>query len=142
MQFAEQTSSGERRVRLGWPLTGALAVLFGVATLASGGSVLFGHGAADAGPIVLPVVWFNFLAGFAYVAAGVGVALRRRWAAYLAVGIAVATAVAFVAFIAWVATGGAHAHRTVGAMVLRTGFWSIVAWRARASLLGTAGGAR
>lgn len=132
----ERTSS---RVRLGWPLTGALAVLFGAATLTAGASVLSGHGSAESGPIVLPVVWFNFLAGFAYVTAGVGLATRRRWAAHLALAIAVATAVAFAAFIAasiaCAAAGGAHAHRTVVAMVLRTGFWSVVAWRARASLV-------
>lgn len=60
-----------------------LAVAFGLLTIKSGGSVLFVDGVArqNAGNYVPFVLWFNFLAGFAYVAAGLGVLGRQRWAA-------------------------------------------------------------
>jgi hypothetical protein len=65
-------------------LAAVIAVLFGVATVASGGNVLFGGGAQTAGNYVPFIVWFNFLAGFFYVAAGVGLWRRERWATWLA----------------------------------------------------------
>ena len=49
----------------------ALAGVFGVATVAKGAQILFGSAIArvDAGHYVPFVLWFNFLAGFAHVAA-------------------------------------------------------------------------
>ena len=47
-----------------------IAIAFGLLTLVSGGRALFGG--ADMGAVVPFVLWFNFLAGFAYVAAGLG----------------------------------------------------------------------
>jgi hypothetical protein len=104
-----------------------VAVLFGAATVWSGGNVLFGNGAEGAGNYVPFVVWFNFLAGFAYIAAGVGIWRERRWATALAAGLAVLTALAFVAFGSWVATGGAYEMRTVVAMTIRTALWTAIA---------------
>ena len=79
---------------------GIVALIFGLATLAQGGMTLFGDVAtrAAAGNIVPFVLWFNFLAGFAYVAAGIGLAFDRRWAVRLAALIAATTAAVFVAF--------------------------------------------
>lgn len=59
-----------------------IAVLFGLLTIASAGRVPFGSDAVrkTAGATVGFVVWFNFVAGFAYVVAGLGMWLRRRWA--------------------------------------------------------------
>lgn len=50
------------------------AILFGLLTLKEGGFVLFFDGPAReaAGSYVPFVLWFNFSAGFAYVAAGIG----------------------------------------------------------------------
>ena len=105
------------------------AGLFGVATIASGGRVLFGGDAARAaaGHYVPFVLWFNFLAGFAYVWAAVGIALARRWAALLSLGIAAATILVFLAFGAHLLTGGAFEPRTVAAMTLRTLVWTAIA---------------
>lgn len=105
----------------------AVALLFGVATVVSGGRVLFGPGAAAAGDYVPFVVWFNFLAGFAYVAAGIGLWLRRRWAAPLALVLALLTALVFAAFGAHILGGGAFEARTVAAMSLRTFVWVSIA---------------
>jgi hypothetical protein len=85
-----------------------------------------------AGNYVPFVLWFNFLAGFAYVVAGIGLWLGRRWAARLAIGIAVATGITFAAFGLHVYFGGAFEQRTVIAMSLRTAVWTAIAaaaWR-------------
>lgn len=113
-----------------WPLRIAaiLAVVFGVLTVKAGGAVLAGGEAARAAGRVVPfVLWFNFLAGFAYVVAGVGLWFRRRWAAWLAVGLAAATLATFAAFGVHVATGGEFEPRTVWAMTLRSAAWVVIA---------------
>ena len=104
-----------------------VAVLFGAATVWSGGNVLFGSGAASAGNYVPFIVWFNFLAGFAYIAAGIGIWRSRPWGTVLAVALALATALAFLAFGGYVARGGAFEKRTVVAMTIRTLLWTGIA---------------
>ena len=111
-----------------------IAIGFGLMTIREGGAVLFHDGAARAaaGSYVPFVLWFNFLAGFAYVIAGVGLWIRRRWAAWLAMVIALATALVFLAFGVHVALDGAWERRTVIAMTLRTLVWvgiAAIAWR-------------
>jgi hypothetical protein len=113
--------------RLVLRIAAVVAVLFGIATVASGGSVLFGEGAEGAGNYVPFIVWFNFLAGFAYVAAGVGLWLRRTWAGWLALALAGLTAAAFAALGWHIGTGGAYEARTVAAMTLRLVVWSAIA---------------
>jgi len=112
---------------------GVFAVAFGLLTIASGGTTLFGGAAAReaAGAYVPFVLWFNFLAGFAYVAAGLGLWRQRRWAALLAAAIALATLLAFAAFEVHVLRGGAYEARTVGAMTLRSVAWVAIAWMCR-----------
>lgn len=111
--------------RHGRKVLGTLALLFGTATLIEGGHTLFGgpEARAAAGDVVPFVLTFNFSAGFAYVAAGLGILANGRWALHLARLLAVSTALVFVAFGAHVAGGGAFEPRTVVAMTLRTGFW-------------------
>ena len=115
-----------------------VAIGFGLLTIREGGAVLFvdGPGRAAAGNYVPFVLWFNFLAGFAYVIAGAGLWMRRRWAEWLALTIAVATALVFLAFGVHVYFGGAYEQRTVIAMSLRTLVWAViaaVAWRSTVS---------
>ena len=114
-----------------------LAVVFGLMTLKEGGAVLFGSGEARtaAGNYVPFVLWFNFVAGFAYVVAGVGIWLQRRWAAGLALVIAAATALVFAAFGVHVIAGGDYELRTVVAMSLRTLVWTAIALIARRRLM-------
>lgn len=109
-------------------------VLFGLLTIGSGGRVLFGGGASSSGTVVSFVVWFNFLAGFTYVAAGVGIWLRMRWAGWLAVVLAITTLVVFGAFGLHVASGGAYETRTAWAMTVRSVVWVVIAAWACASL--------
>jgi hypothetical protein len=123
--------SDNRDKRPRWALAaGIFAAVFGILTIFAGGRALFGGVAARAavGDAVPFVLWFNFLAGFAYVAAGAGLIAWRRWAAFLAVIIAVATLAVFAAFAGHAMTGGAYEMRTVGAMSLRSVVWLAVAW--------------
>lgn len=118
------TSSVPARPR--WAFGAAVvAVLFGILTVLSGGRALFGGEAARAavGDAVAFVLWFNFVAGFIYMLAGIGLLLWCRWAAQLSAIIAISTLVVFAAFGWHVLTGGAFEMRTVGAMTLRSGFW-------------------
>jgi hypothetical protein len=105
------------------------ALLFGVATIRAGGSVLFGGDAARraAGAYVPFVLWFNFVAGFAYLVAGAALWTRRPWAGALAWTIAATTAIVFAALGVHVALGGAYEVRTVAAMALRTAAWTGIA---------------
>lgn len=116
------------------PLLGTLAIGFGLLTLRAGADMLFGDGASHAGPVVPFVLWFNFLAGFAYVASGVGLVLRTRWGERGAVVLAIATLAAFAVFGVHVAQGGAYAARTVSALTIRAAFWIAVALIARSAL--------
>lgn len=106
-----------------------LAVIFGVMTILSGGSVLFGDDGvrALAGDVVSVVLWVNFLAGFAYVIAGLGIWMRARWAFPLAVLIVGATLAAGLYFTLAVLTGAAFEMRTVGALALRVSIWAAIA---------------
>lgn len=111
-----------------------VAIAFGLLTIREGGMVLFGDAGARAaaGDYVPFVLWFNFLAGFAYVIAGIGLWATRRWAVWLASAIAVTTALVFAAFGMHVLAGGAFEPRTVIAMTVRTGVWVVIAaiaWR-------------
>ena len=98
-----------------------LALGFGMLTLKEGGTVLFGDEAARtaAGNYVPFVLWFNFISGFAYVIAGVGLWLQQRWAVWLAAGIAVAIVLVFAAFGMHISSGAAYEQRTVIALSLR-----------------------
>jgi hypothetical protein len=112
-----------------WPtrVAAVVAIVFGVATIGAGGSVLFGDGAKAAGNVVGFVLWFNFFAGFAYVAAGAGLWQRRSWSVRLALAIAAGTLLVFAAFGIHVAGGGAFEARTVWAMTLRSMVWIAIA---------------
>lgn len=113
---------------------GSAASAFGVATVGAAGLVLFGPDAARtlAGRTVPFVVWGNFLAGFVYVFAGVGLVRGRPWASWLAAVIAASTALLGVAFTVHALSGGAFEPRTVAALALRAGAWAAVAaWAAR-----------
>jgi len=111
-------------------LLAALAVAFGILTLVAGGSVLFGPDIARsaAGAYVPFVVRFNFLAGFAYVIAGLGLWTGAGWAPKLAWLIAGATVLAALAFAVHVAMGGIFEMRTVFALIFRAAVWALIAF--------------
>jgi hypothetical protein len=101
---------------IGMWIAAAVAVVFGALTVVSGGTALFG----GAAPFVL---WFNFLSGFVYVLAGIGIALRKPWGGTLAMALALAIVLVFALFGWHVYRGGAYEMRTVRAMALRAAVW-------------------
>ncbi|ARU01835.1 hypothetical protein [Yoonia vestfoldensis] len=113
-------------------ITGGVAIAFGLLTVVSGGTTLLG--ALEMGAVVLFVLWFNTLAGLAYVVAGLGLWQGRRWAWPLSLAIFAATLLVFVAFGLHVAQGGAFEMRTVYAMALRSAVWGVIALLARQAL--------
>jgi hypothetical protein len=110
-------------------LMSSIAIIFGLVTIKAGGMVLFAEGEAHqaAGDYVSFVLWFNFLAGFAYVTAGIGLWLQRSWAALLAMLIAVFTFLIFIALGVHIYSGGAYEMRTVAAMSMRSIIWMGIA---------------
>jgi hypothetical protein len=121
------TTTQQRGIAI-W-LISLLAVGFGIMTLKGGGAVLFGDEAARnaAGNYVPLLLWFNFLSGFVYIAAGVGLWLQQRWALWLSMGLVAAIALAFAAFGMHILSGAAYEQRTVIAMGARLGVWLLVA---------------
>lgn len=113
--------------RLKW--LAIVAIAFGILTVISGGRALFGGESArvELGHVVPFVLWFNFIAGFAYVIAGTGLLRARRWAVFIAVFLAASTLLVVLAFATHVMAGGAFEMRTVGALALRSLFWIVVA---------------
>ena len=102
-----------------------VAVVLGLLTILSGGRALFAG--ADMGAVVPFVLWFNFLAGFVYVLAGIGLWRGAPWTPMLSLGIALATLAVFAVFLWHVLTGGPWEARTMGAIILRTSVWTAIA---------------
>jgi hypothetical protein len=130
MNTSEQA---QRRGLMLW-LISLVAIGFGLLTIKEGGMVLFGDevASAAAGSYVPFVLWFNFLAGFAYVVAGAGLWRGHRWALWLGISIAIASLFVFAALVVHINSGGAHEKRTVIALSLRILVWltiSAIAWR-------------
>ena len=111
-----------------WIMT-VIAVVFGLLTIKSGGSVLFVDGVAreEAGNYVPFVLWFNFLAGFGYLLTGVGLFVQKHWAVWLSIFIAASTLVVFALFGLHIFHDGSYEMRTVVAMSLRTVVWTLIA---------------
>lgn len=118
----EKKYTGRKALLLG---IASIAVLFGIMTIKSGGQVLFGNESyrVAAGNYVPFVLWFNFLTGFIYLVAGVGIALRKPWSTWLSLSIASATLMVFSAFGVHIFTGGTYEAQTVAAMTLRSIAW-------------------
>lgn len=101
-----------------------LAILFGILTILSGGRALIGG--ADMGAVVGFVLVFNLVAGFAYVAAGIGLWRGDRWAPALCVAILIGTLAVFAVFGWHVLSGRPYEARTMGAMAFRSLFWAAI----------------
>ena len=107
---------------------GLLAIGFGAMTIKSGGFALFGgiEGKEFAGKYVPFVLWFNFIAGFFYVISGIGITLRTKWALKLSFALATFTLLVFIVFGVHIFLGNPYEMRTVGAMTVRTVFWTFI----------------
>ena len=105
-------------------LVAAVAVLFGVATLVAGSRVLLG---SDPGYAVFtPLLLFNTLMGFAYIAVGV-LAWRRTPLAVRGAAVIALLNVAVLGGIALLYTrGGPVAVNSLQAMGLRAAVWIVL----------------
>jgi hypothetical protein len=122
-------ASAQYKIPVGAGIVAAVAVVSGLLTIKSGGAVLFigGEYRQQAGNYVPFVLWFNFLAGFAYLAAGIGIWKRQRWAAWLAVVIVAASVSVYVLLGFHIYSGAGYEMRTVIAMGVRCSIWVIIA---------------
>ena len=113
---------------IGLKVLAVVAILFGLLTIKSGGAVLLFDGAerVAAGNYVPFVLWSNFILGFVYIVAGVGMWLQKRWAAWLAMAILIVTLMVFAAFGWHINTGGLFEERTLKAMILRSSVWLVL----------------
>ncbi len=113
-----------------------VAVAFGLMTILGGGGMLLDGDATRriAGDHVTLVIWFNVLAGFTYVVAGIGIWKQAAWSVALSIGIFVATADVLAALVVYALAGGSCESRTVAVMTLRTVVWLALALGARRSL--------
>lgn len=118
----------KKRMLMIWPSM-IIAIVFGMMTIKSGSAVLFFDGEARlaAGDYVGFVVWFNFLAGFLYIVAGIGLWIKQHWAAKLAILIATLTLLVFSALGIHILLDGSFEIRTVIAMTLRSVIWITIA---------------
>ncbi len=94
---------------------------FGALTVFMSSSVifdLFGIRAKE-GNFVPFIVWTNFFAGWAYLAAAYGFVTRQKWTAKLLGTFVVVLLVAFVALKMHIHAGGLYEERTVKAMMFR-----------------------
>jgi uncharacterized membrane protein len=107
---------------------GIVAVVFGLLTIKTGGQVLFGDEVyrEAAGNYIPLVLWFNFMAGFAYLIAGIGLMTMKKWAIVLSGIIAGLTMFIFVALGIHIYMGGDYETRTVAAMALRSTVWTVI----------------
>ncbi len=110
-----------------------IAVAFGALTLFSGGRNLFDETViAEAGNTIAFVLWFNFLAGFAYIFAGYLLWQWKLCGVRLSAVIAGATLLVFLAMGIYVIQfDGLYNGKTVGAMVVRSSVWVLIAVLAR-----------
>ena len=107
-----------------WPVI-IISIGFGVLTIKSGGSVIFidGPDRQAAGNYVNFIVWFNFIAGFFYIMAGLGFLLNKNWVLKLSAAIAATTVMFFTAFGIHILMDGSYEMRTVIAMSMRSVIW-------------------
>ena len=123
-------ASSQPKRSMGTLIVTAVAVVFGLLTIKSGGVVLFigGEFWQQAGNYVPFVLWFNFLAGFVCLVTGIGLWKCQRWAAWLAIMIVAASVSVFVLLGLHINNGESYEMRTVIAMTARCSIWAIIAF--------------
>lgn len=116
-------------------LIAIVAILFGIVTVKEGGTVLFTEaGKQNAGNYVPFVLWFNFIAGFAYILAGIAMFKLKSCSRRLSAMIAISTTIVFILLGIHIFNDGLYELRTVMAMTIRSILWisiAIVSLRAK-----------
>ena len=100
------------------------AILYGIITVKAGGSTLFVDEVRFAAGDYVPfVLWINFILGFAYIIAGIGLFMGKVWAKTLSVAIASITLITYAALGIHIALGGLFKAKTVKVMAIRSLVW-------------------
>ncbi|NQT62843.1 MAG: hypothetical protein HQ556_07800 [Candidatus Marinimicrobia bacterium] len=108
-----------------------VAIGFGLMTVRAGFATIFvPETRTAAGDIVLFVLWINFILGFAYIVAGVGIFQEKAWAKNLSLAIAGITLLTYAAFGVNIAMGGIWKMKTVKVMAIRSLVWVGIAYHA------------
>lgn len=110
---------------------GAIAVLFGLATLFAGGRVLAG---SDPGYVVFrPLLIYNTVMGVSYILTGAAIWRGLQWGRQAALGIFVLNLIVLIGIFIRYRFAGDVASESLRAMTLRTVVWlAIFAVTARA----------
>ena len=120
--------NGRMRESAHAPVASAIAFIFGLLTLVSGATVLFGPEEVSqiAGEVVGFVLWFNFVSGPVYLVVGFGLWNGRSWSVRLSAMMVIACALVLLAFVVHVTGGYPYEPRTLVAMIFRTVFWLLL----------------
>ncbi len=102
-----------------------VAIVFGALTVFAGGRALFASDAAI-GDVVPFVLRFNFMAGFVYILAGVGLLRQERSSVWISLAILAVTFLVMAALGIYIQQGGAYETRTLAAMTLRIVVWAVI----------------
>lgn len=103
-------------------------LVFGFLTIVSGGRSIFSDaGIAARGNIVPLVLWFNFIAGFFYILAGVSTFKMKSCVKKLSAVLAVLNSVVLLYLVNHIYQGGLYENKTFVAMSFRTVFWIVFA---------------
>lgn len=105
-----------------------LILIFGFATIISGGKALFTDiGLKTRGNILPLVLWFNFIAGFLYILTGVLTFRLISCAKKLSILLAITNVGVLIYLLNHIYQGGLYETRTLIAMSFRTIFWILLA---------------
>ncbi len=128
MNSTEDLVKKEKRSIIIW-LVSIIAIIFGLVTIKSSGSVIFIDGSfrAEQGNFVPFIVWFNFSMGFVYIVTGFSIWKEERNGVWLSFFIIVATILAFAIFGTHILQGGEYEIKTVYAMTARISIWTVLA---------------
>lgn len=102
-------------------VSGALIIIFGVATVFMSGSVifdLFGIRQQE-GNYVLFIVIANFICGIIYLIAGYGFITRKRWVLFLLAASMLILILSLIGLIIYINSGGIYEDKTLKAMGFR-----------------------
>lgn len=106
----------------------AITIIFGIITIFAGGNALFTEsGKLAAGKIVSLILWYNFIAGFFYIAAGIAIFRQKSMAIRIAMLLANSSIAIYFALLMHIFEGNVYEMRTLIAMTLRTFYWIAIA---------------
>ncbi len=114
-------------------LAALVSLIFGLATIFAGGSVIFDlFGMREIqGNYVLFVVWANFICGFLYIISSFGFFKFRKWTVRI-LGLAVIILlIAFLGLATWIMKGNIYETKTIAAMSFRTVITITLWWIAK-----------